>query len=266
MSLATSVPPGTHPDAHMPALSFPSVNTVPSEINRGSYSTASVARQAIVSDDDIAGIIRLLSASPPQSSETAVSFHSEDNAPSIFTRDFLTKGLSSWRDATNLVCLVSLAGNNWSKNLGRIASIPAMQKSYDLVDHKSLKLFTRLSAAKPASWSQDATERVAYLQSLDDGWLGTGSKGATRETVREALAFLRKYEMQVPDTFPPTIGLDSDGAIVFSWDEADLTGSLSIFGDGTYAFYVERGALKSDGGEERLSDPLPHALIEALAA
>ena len=129
---------------------------------------------------------------------------------------------------------------------------------------KSLPTHTTVDLVKPSL--KAAAERLSYLRSLDDGWQGEGSVAASQETGLDAGSLLEKLSSEIPERWMPQIGLDSDGFIVMSWDDEALVGSLSVFGDGTYAYFLRRGAQVVKAGEVRISDPISHNLIELLTA
>lgn len=126
--------------------------------------------------------------------------------------------------------------------------------------------FSTTSIRAQASLSVGASRSLDIVRNLHDGWQGPQSLGPTADTILDAYAFIEKLSSKLPEGPAPMIGLDSDGFVVMSWDSGTLTGSLSIFGDGTYAFYVANGRKVGNSGEARISDPIPTLLLEVLAA
>lgn len=90
--------------------------------------------------------------------------------------------------------------------------------------------------------------RLAYLLSLPDGWLGEGSRASSKEAAERASELLVQMNAIAPDALPD-LSLEEDGTIVMSWDDGGLAGSLSIHADGRYAYFIERegGGWASDG-------------------
>lgn len=87
------------------------------------------------------------------------------------------------------------------------------------------------------------------------------------ETIREAGITIRKFSEALPVSRLPLIGLDQDGTVVmtFTPDDHKAFGSLSVYGDGTFAYYIEgEGGIISDG-DAKIDAPLPDALKELLA-
>ena len=111
-----------------------------------------------------------------------------------------------------------------------------------------------------------AIDRLSFLRSLQDGWLGVDSLAASEETGKEAASLLRKLAIEIPDAPLPVIGLDTDGTIVMTWTRDGLAGSLTIYGDGTYSYFVRRGEKVAKNPEARISKPLDRKLISLLAS
>ena len=109
-------------------------------------------------------------------------------------------------------------------------------------------------------------KRMEVLRGLPDGWQGAGSLAATDETIDDAYAFLKRLVTELPDAPKPNIGLDSDGCIVLSWKNNRLIGNLSIFGDGTFSYYIEKDEDVAKAGEAKVASPLPYQLSEILKA
>lgn len=62
----------------------------------------------------------------------------------------------------------------------------------------------------------------------------------------------------------PAIGLDDyDGTPNLSWASDGLFGSLSLFDDGTYSYYVEKDG-RSSQGSLSASQPIPRDLARLL--
>jgi hypothetical protein len=90
--------------------------------------------------------------------------------------------------------------------------------------------------------------RLAYLLSLPDGWLGEGSRAPSKEAAERASELLAQINAVAPGALPD-LSLEEDGTIVMSWNDGGLAGSLSIHADGRYAYFIERdgGGWASDG-------------------
>lgn len=113
---------------------------------------------------------------------------------------------------------------------------------------------------------QAAQERLSWLASLEDGWQGQGSRSTSTETKEDATSLLEKLAAELPHGPLPMLGMDSEGYIVMTWNEGELVCSLSVFGDGTYAFFAQRNGITAKSGDARISDPVPSRLIEILTA
>ncbi len=116
---------------------------------------------------------------------------------------------------------------------------------------------------RPAGW-MEAEDQLAALHDLKDGWCGKGSVAANRVALMSAAALLRYLEQDIPLGPTPNVSLDLDGLPVLTWQQDGVFGSMSVFDDDTYSFYVERGKLNANEGDARLSDALPDHLLGVL--
>jgi len=107
--------------------------------------------------------------------------------------------------------------------------------------------------------------RLNYLRSLPDGWMGEDSCGASKDVGDQAEQLLRRIRREVPSAPLPVLGLDNDGTIVMSWSRSDLVGSMTIYGDGTYSYFVRRNAASAKNIEAMMDQPLAKDLTELLA-
>lgn len=124
-------------------------------------------------------------------------------------------------------------------------------------------------------WADDALRAPVWVAALrrleqagtfDDGWNGEGSLRADRAALMGAKALLLDLEQVVSPEMAPKVGLDSDGSPTLSWFRGELMGSLSVFDAETYGYYIERGQRRTAVEEAKLSEPLPHDLIDILSA
>jgi hypothetical protein len=140
----------------------------------------------------------------------------------------------------------------------------------DALDHSERRLMVPPMTVDCASEHPDferAEQRLYALASIDaDEGFGDLAK-PSEAIVREAGAILRKLAALGTGPFLPDLGLDADGTIVLTFhpDRCAVIGSLSVFGDGTYSFYVEYGDQSTEHGEAPISEPIPLQLQEFLA-
>ena len=102
--------------------------------------------------------------------------------------------------------------------------------------------------------------RLNYLRTLADGWLGEDSLAASEVTGKEAEDLLKRLRREAPAAPLPVLGLDTDGTIVMSWSEDGLTGSMTIYGDGTYSYFVRRNGEAARDTEAAINEPIAEAL------
>lgn len=108
--------------------------------------------------------------------------------------------------------------------------------------------------------------RLNYLRSLPDGWLGEDSCGASEDTGIQAERLLRRIRREAPSGPLPVLGLDTDGTIVMSWSSNGLTGSLTIYGDGTYSYFVRQNGKIARDSDAAINEPIAEALRLLLEA
>lgn len=111
-----------------------------------------------------------------------------------------------------------------------------------------------------------AVAEMKVVRSLPNGWQGPGSLAASPATTGDAYELLSKMVTDLPEGVVPSIGLDSDGIIVMSWNDGVLAGSLSVHGDGTYSYYIERDGHAPQSGEANIAAPLPRKLVQIMQA
>lgn len=108
--------------------------------------------------------------------------------------------------------------------------------------------------------------RLNYLRTLPDGWLGEDSVGSSEDVGIQAEQLLRRMRKEAPSAPLPVLGLDTDGTIVMSWSAGGLTGSMTIYGDGTYSYFVRRGGEVARASEAGINEPIAETLRLLLAA
>ena len=115
----------------------------------------------------------------------------------------------------------------------------------------------------PEVWSSLLSE-IEEFSKVQDGWHGVASLALSLETMEQASDFLNKIATNVPRASVPIVGLDSGGYVVFTWNDGELVGSASAYGDGTIAFYFERGGTTLKDGAYDIAAPLPESLRSIL--
>ena len=71
---------------------------------------------------------------------------------------------------------------------------------------------------------------------------------------------------EAPTAPLPVLGLDTDGTIVMSWSGNGLTGSMTIYGDGTYSYFVRRDGAAARDPEAQIDQPIGETLKRLLEA
>jgi len=109
-----------------------------------------------------------------------------------------------------------------------------------------------------------AIERIRKLGTFVDGWKGPGSLGPNRRAVEDAEVFARAC-LSGAKLVMPHIALAADGEINFYWKTPKVAIDLSVFGDGTYAYFARASEGKTFSGDDIPVDQnLPAELIELL--
>lgn len=118
-----------------------------------------------------------------------------------------------------------------------------------------------------AAWRAAAND-LAYARKLLDGWKGPGSLKPSKSAIDDAASILSAMASALataPRPVAPALGVDAGGEVVMSWSGRDgLFGSMSISGDGTFAFYVERGDSSAEDGDLPITGSLPKSFIDVL--
>lgn len=135
--------------------------------------------------------------------------------------------------------------------MGQFASV-----AFGLTDHMTPSPEHQPKGASVSAELKRSLGRLNYLRSLSDGWLGADSLGATNATGREAAELLKRLHHDAPSAPLPVLGLDTDGTIVMSWSQQELVGSMTIYGDGTYSYFVRRGRASAEDVEALIEEPL----------
>lgn len=118
-----------------------------------------------------------------------------------------------------------------------------------------------------AGWRSAAAD-LEIARSLADGWKGPGSRKPSKNATEDAASILSAMATTFAAAarpVAPALGVDADGEIVMSWGGRDgLFGSMSISGDGKFAFYVERGNIRAEDDDLPIAAALPKPLIDVL--
>ena len=159
--------------------------------------------------------------------------------------------LTFWLDYTNLLDKESLNNN--------ILIISyATRNLFDPIKPKELKL--------PApAWYSEVVERINMLSKKEEGWKGQESHEMKPIVRKLALTFLRKLIHEGVDR-RPTVGLDYEGTVSFSWIRDDISVDLTIYEDGTYSYYAEKDDNIAGSDETSLSEPLDPKLVSILCS
>lgn len=120
------------------------------------------------------------------------------------------------------------------------------------------------SGLRSTSW-QASYDQLSDIESFDEGWQGFGSKAADFSTIADAYYILNLLEEE-GSLLAPMVGLDAEGIVVLTWDSPDLVGTMSVFGDDTFAYYLERNGEVVSAGEASLFEEIAEALQNALMA
>ena len=116
-------------------------------------------------------------------------------------------------------------------------------------------------------WRAAAAD-LTFARGLFDGWKGPGSRKPSKSAADDAASILSVMATAFAATsrpVAPALGVDAGGEIVMSWSGREgLFGSMSINGDGTFAFYVERGNNSAEDGDLPIAGSLPKPFIDVL--
>lgn len=102
-------------------------------------------------------------------------------------------------------------------------------------------------------WYFEIADRIGYLATKASGWKGNNSAAMVKDVENHAYHFLSKLELEGVDR-APSVGLDYEGTISFTWLDNDLQADLTIYEDGTYSYFASSGERTASADEARLSD------------
>lgn len=115
-----------------------------------------------------------------------------------------------------------------------------------------------------AAWHVDATEAVLSYGKYVDGWKGAGSLAPTPETIEETVNLLQKIASEATGVPKPMISADDEGCLSLYWSNAEFAGSIFVYGDGTYSYYVEGYGLPVEADSASIDAPLDPDLLYAM--
>lgn len=187
----------------------------------------------------------------------------------------------SWsiREAGALTFGGSRAGSSASLDFGTVKISQFRQKTVELTGyqilvnlHKEFAESFQSRAKASQTMTVDASldhpdleraeSRLEFLAQLDLAESFENLSVPSADVFRDAGVLLRKLASAAHDGFLPDLGLDSDGTIVFSFhpDRCGVVGSMSIFGDGTYSYCIEREGISVECGSAPISSPIARDL------
>ena len=107
-------------------------------------------------------------------------------------------------------------------------------------------------------------EEIIELASYEDGWKGQDSLGASEQATGDVKTLVRQLAAVPGRRMLPMVGLDDEGVYSLTWDDDVVLGSLSVFGDGTYAYSLRRDGDRIADGRARIVEPLSEAFVRFL--
>lgn len=110
----------------------------------------------------------------------------------------------------------------------------------------------------------DAT--LLLYPKLAKGWDGYDAVPASKDSVRDALAFLKN---RPKDILLPSPELSADGEVGLYWYSGDVFAEVGFYGDGSFSYYARytpEGAESTEGGRDncRVGDVWPRQLLVVL--
>lgn len=106
-------------------------------------------------------------------------------------------------------------------------------------------------------------EEIGKLARYRRGWFNSHSLPAKRETLQDAMNFIRTMDWGMVKK--PHVSLAEDGEINFWWDTLAVRLDLSVDGDRQYFYYAsfqDGSELQDDG--QAIGVPFPEKLLKAL--
>lgn len=140
----------------------------------------------------------------------------------------------------------------------------ARKTSTNAESHSSLLKGWEPVSQTPA-WYFELAERIDRLAEKPSGWNGADSSAMSSGLREHAHQFLTKLELEGIDR-RPSVGLDYEGTISFTWLDDDLQADLTIFEDGTYSYFAKTKERYTSADAARLSDDFDGHFLSLLLA
>lgn len=115
-----------------------------------------------------------------------------------------------------------------------------------------------------AVWHGAAVAKILSFEELEDGWKGEGSLAPASSTLDEAKELIAQFATEMPTVVAPSISVDEDGSVCIYWLDGRMMATVSVHGDGTYAFYAEGYDDPARSDSAPIGTPLPSALIASM--
>ena len=112
-------------------------------------------------------------------------------------------------------------------------------------------------------WLSEAVRRVEQLSRKRAGWKGTESHEMIPNVKKHARYFLSRLADE-KIVRRPSVGLDYEGTVSFSWHEDDLHADLTIYEDGSYSYFAKRNDTMASSDDSKISQPLDAKLLHLL--
>lgn len=113
-------------------------------------------------------------------------------------------------------------------------------------------------------WRDDVVAQLQGYCGERDGWKGAGGLAPSAVTVSHAIRLADQFKREMPNLPRPMVSGDDDGSVCFFWNDGAMIAAVSVFSDGTYAYYAEadHGSARSD--RDVIGHPLKAGLVDIL--
>jgi hypothetical protein len=113
------------------------------------------------------------------------------------------------------------------------------------------------------SWNE-VIQEIHWFAEQEAGWKGIESLQVNSEVSRDAAYLARNLAKALPDGPVPMVGADDEGSIVFTWNDQDLIGNLSVRGNKRFSYFIKRKGAVLKGAGQPVYSLLPEQLTDFL--
>jgi len=138
-----------------------------------------------------------------------------------------------------------------SPSVGTVATSGMISKGYQVL-------------SELPEWLPATVNRLNSYDGKEAGWKGEGTKAPEHDAIKAAINLVSQFATEMPNLSAPMVSADDDGSICLYWRADPMLATVSVYGDGAYAFYAEGydDAVRADAA--LVGEPLSPGLVSAM--